>query len=478
MAKIKCLSAGLLPTRKSHQKGGQEIMRTLLFWTALFSNLTLAYSQGNTPFTFEEFIKVVRDNHPVMQKSELIKEAAEAYLLKAKGSFDPKIQHETEGKNFNDKNYYQLSHTALKIPTWFGIEVKGGYEINRGDYVSGEHQTPGSGLWYGGISMPIGKNLFIDERRKTLRQAQVMMDQSEIDQRIMQSDLMLHASEAYWDWYRAYHLLEISKEGLRLAEERLKAVKISAELGEHAQIDTLEASLQRDSRALELEQIKGLYVYYNAGIAVYLWNKDFVPLELKDDAFPPVTDSVVSIYHNVNTDTTVWMKQYDYKLELLKIEERYKKEQLKPEFNVVYNPILQPTGSGFLPFSSNNMKYGFNASFPIFLRKERGDLNALQVKQMDTELDRTVKSLELKNKLIAIRAIIEASEKQLEIQNTVIESSKKMRDAELIKFDLGESSLFLVNSRELKYLESKSKGVELMAKYRSYHAQLNWLQTE
>jgi hypothetical protein len=172
------------------------------------------------------------------------------------------------------------------------------------------------------------------------------------------------------------------------------------------------------------------------------------------------------------------MKQYDYKLELLKIEERYKKEQLKPEFNVVYNPILEPTGSGFLPFSSNNMKYGFNASFPIFLRKERGDLNALQVKQMDTELDRTVKSLELKNKLIAIRAIIEASEKQLEIQNTVIESSKKMRDAELIKFDLGESSLFLVNSRELKYLESKSKGVELMAKYRSYHAQLNWLQTE
>jgi hypothetical protein len=53
-----------------------------------------------------------------------------------------------------------------------------------------------------------------------------------------------------------------------------------------------------------------------------------------------------------------------------------------------------------------------------------------------------------------------------------------MRDAELIKFDLGESSLFLVNSRELKYLESRSKGVELMAKYRAYHAQLNWLQTE
>ncbi len=447
----------------------------LIVLSCLFNQ---AYAQDRTPLSFEEFTTLVQKNHPVMQKVELIQQAAEANLLKSKGGFDPKIVHETDGKNFNDKNYYQLSHTALKIPTWFGIEVKGGYELNRGDFISGEHQTPGSGLWYGGISVPLGKNLFIDERRKMLRQAQVMLNQSELEQRIMKSDLMLHASEAYWDWYRSYHVMVISEEGVRLAEERLKAIKISAELGEHAQIDTLEATLLRDSRALELEQSRASYAYYKASLGVYLWNTDIIPLELKEEAFPPIVKYTPSIYHNIHPDTTVWLRIYDYKLELLKIEERYKKEQLKPEFNLLYNPILQPTNGGFIPFSSSNYKYGLNASFPIFLRKERGDLNSIRTKQLDTEIDRSIKSLEIKNKIFAVQEIVSSFEKQIEIQETVITSAETMRNAELIKFDLGESSLFLVNSRELKYIESKSKGVEIMAKYRSYQAQLNWLQSE
>ena len=273
-------------------------------------------------------------------------------------------------------------------------------------------------------------------------------------------------------------MLVISQEGLRLAEERLNAIKISAELGEHAQIDTLEATLLRDSRALELEQSKATYAYFKACLGIYLWGTDLIPLELKDEAFPPVAKYTQSIYHNVYPDTTVWLRIYDYKLEILKIEERYKKEQLKPEFNLLYNPILQPTNGGFIPFSSTNFKYGLNASFPIFLRKERGDLNSIRTKQLDTEIDRSIKSLEIKNKIAAIREVISSLEKQIEIQESVVKSSESMRDAELIKFDLGESSLFLVNSRELKFLESKSKEVEIMSKYKTYQAQLNWLQSE
>ncbi len=454
-------------------------MRQILLLALFFSLFSqCVFSQEQISLTFEDFIKTVRNYHPMMQKSILIREAADANLLKAKGSFDPKLSHETEGKNFDQKNYYQLSHTALKIPTWFGVELKGGYELNRGDFVSGENQTPSSGLWYGGISLPVGKNLFIDERRKTLRQAQLMIGQSEIDQRIMQSDLILHASEAYWDWYRAFYILEISKEGLRLAEERLNAVKISAELGEHAKIDTLEATLLKDTRKLELEQANVGYLYFRAGLGVYLWGPNLIPLEPKENSFPPSTDTLNSVYHNIMIDTTVWLRQYDYKIELLKIEERYRKEQLKPEVNVVYNPLLEPINGGFMPFSVNNMKYGLTASFPIFLRKERGELNSIRVKQSDTQLDRVLKSLEIKNKIYAVQNLVISLGSQIRTQRLIIESAKRMRDAELVKFDLGESSLFLVNSREIKYLESKSKGIELMAKYRTYHAQLDWLQTE
>jgi outer membrane protein TolC len=479
MEAFECFSSRLLSPGKANEQKAEKMKRRFLLLICLFFSFApFGFSQQQEPLTYEDFIKIVREHHPIMQKSLLIRSAADANLLKSKGNFDPKITHETDGKNFNQKNYYQFSHTALKIPTWFGLEVKGGYELNRGDFISAEHQTPASGLWYGGLSMPLGKNLFIDERRKTLRQAQLMIGQSEIDQRIMQSDLILHSSEAYWDWYRAFHALEISNEGLRLAEERLNAIRISAELGEHAKIDTLEATLQRDTRTVELEQAKANHAYYRAGLGVYLWGPNQIPLEPKENSFPPKTDSTHSIYHNITIDTTVWIRQYDYKLELLKIEERFKKEQLKPELNLVYNPLIQPVSGGLMPFSTNNMKYGLTASFPIFLRKERGDLNSVQIKLKEAQIDRSVKSLEIRNKVYGISQMVFSLGSQIRTQESIIESSKKMRDAELVKFELGESSLFLVNSRELKYLESKLKGIELMAKYRIYQAQLDWLQTD
>jgi outer membrane protein TolC len=436
------------------------------------------FAQDSVSFSYEDFISLVRENHPMVQQASNAVSLANADVLKSKGSFDPKLEHESNNKRFDDKNYYQLSNTAVKIPTWFGIEVKGGYEQNRGDFLSGENQTPGSGLWYGGISMPLGKNLFIDERRKMLKQAQTLREQSEVDQRIILSDLILSASESYWNWYRSYYLYSINVVGLNLAEERLKAVKVSAELGENAKIDTLEATLMRDYRKLELEQSRADAAYFKAIMEVYLWAPGIVPLELNDSVRPSKINITPSIYHNISPDSTVWISKFEYKLEYLAIEERYRKEMLKPEIDLVYNPLLQPTGNGFMPFSASNMKFGISASMPLFLRKERGELASIRVKQSNTALDKNLKRLELENKMEGIRKVCVNLEQQYTIQQDVINSSKKMRDAELLKFDIGESSLFLVNTREMKYLESLLKEVELVSKLNIYRAQYNWLTTE
>jgi hypothetical protein len=201
-------------------------------------------------------------------------------------------------------------------------------------------------------------------------------------------------------------------------------------------------------------------------------------LELNDSVRPSKINITPSIYHNISPDSTVWISKFEYKLEYLAIEERYRKEMLKPEIDLVYNPLLQPTGNGFMPFSASNMKFGISASMPLFLRKERGELASIRVKQSNTALDKNLKRLELENKMEGIRKVCVNLEQQYTIQQDVINSSKKMRDAELLKFDIGESSLFLVNTREMKYLESLLKEVELVSKLNIYRAQYNWLTTE
>jgi outer membrane protein TolC len=43
---------------------------------------------------------------------------------------------------------------------------------------------------------------------------------------------------------------------------------------------------------------------------------------------------------------------------------------------------------------------------------------------------------------------------------------KRMLDAEQAKFNAGESSLFIVNSRELKWIESREKYIKTYSDYR------------
>jgi outer membrane protein TolC len=56
----------------------------------------------------------------------------------------------------------------------------------------------------------------------------------------------------------------------------------------------------------------------------------------------------------------------------------------------------------------------------------------------------------------------------------MINNYKILVNGEVEKFNNGESSLFLVNSRENKLLESESKLIELQYKYSKIRATLLW----
>ena len=51
------------------------------------------------------------------------------------------------------------------------------------------------------------------------------------------------------------------------------------------------------------------------------------------------------------------------------------------------------------------------------------------------------------------------------IQRDLVINATLLRDAEEIRFEAGESSLFLVNQRERTLIEAQAKLVELEAKY-------------
>jgi hypothetical protein len=104
----------------------------------LLSNLILTPSFGQSSLSAQQFIDIVKQYHPVAKQANILIDRAKAEALSARGGFDPTFYVETDQKTFNGKEYYAYVNPELKIPTWYGIEIKTGIENNTGTFTSPE----------------------------------------------------------------------------------------------------------------------------------------------------------------------------------------------------------------------------------------------------------------------------------------------------------------------------------------------------
>ncbi len=459
-----------------------------LFFYIVFALLTKSLA-AQTVFTPEQFIWFVKQYHPVVKQADLLKTQGENTIRRARGNFDPYLFTYFDNKQFDDKEYFRILNTGLKVPTWYGIELKTGYDQNRGIFLNPENNLPLGGLWYGGISVPIGQGLFIDNRRAQLKQAKIYAESTEAERKAILNDLYFEAIKHYWKWVEVYNQLKIYEESVELAQTRFEGVKQSFIFGDNPAIDTLEAYIQVQTRQMGKNQYELLYKNAKLELSNYLWFENNTPLEITDSlvpinytSIPNVTtipqDSITKILTQIEA-THPLIQLYDYKLQSLEIERKLKTEMLKPKLNLNYNLLNEPIGSNYLSqLSPQNYKWGIEFSFPILLRQQRGELKLTGVKILDTEFNQQQKILEVKNEIQQYFNEQENLSKQITLFNSAVNNYQQLLEGEKQKFSLGESSLFLVNSREIGFIDAQVKLIELISKYEISKVGVIWASGE
>ena len=456
-------------------------MRILII---LFLALSVGFELlSQATFSDKQFFEIILKNHPLAKQAQLQTQFGEKEILYAQGGFDPKIFTHTLQKNFNSTSYYNLIHSGLKIPTWYGLEFKGGFESNQGAFLNPEEKTPSSGLVYAGASVNLGKGLFIDQRRAELFKAKVYYQSTFFEQKLQLNELIYESGYAYWNWFLSYHSLIILDEAFQLANIRYDAVKRTAELEDRPEIDVVEAGLQVQNRESMLRNYEAEYKGSGFKISTFLWNEQQVPLDL-DSLTTPVKIEIlekdsVTLLSNQEIDTALANHPYiqvtNFKIKGLEIERKLKKEQLKPELAVNYNFLNQPIQNNpFANLSMNNYKWGLTFEMPILLRKERGDLAKTNLKlkeeQFNLENSKAYVEYKIRNAYVDYNnALI-----QVEIFQKTVVDTKRLLDAEKAMFESGESSLFLINARELAYIQAKLKWVESIAKSKQAYLSLKF----
>lgn len=437
----------------------------------LISLSGIAQPDTATTLSFNEFLQLVKQNHPVAKQADLLTKAAAANTLLAHGSFDPKLFYEFDNKYYDSKDYYELENGGFKIPTWYGIELKAGYEQNQGTYLNPENTTPNQGLLYSQISFPVLQGLIIDERRAMLKQAKLFQELSTYEKINAINELLYKAGKAYWDWQLSYANLKVHQNSVALSQERFDAIRRTSVLGDRPAIDTVEAIIQLQDRITTLQQALMDYRTKSLMLSGYLWLENNVPIELTDKTVPalPAENDYNENTLNSNLakiDSLILvhpsLKVYDFKLLQLNVEKKLKQDKLKPSVNINYNPLFdtENLNAGY----ENNYKWGVTVGFPLFLRKERAELQLTKIKIENTTYENINKRNELIYKIKSTVNEFNTYKNQIDIYNKNVFNYERLWLSEKRLFDSGESSLFMINSREMSYINAQIKLNEIVNK--------------
>ncbi|WP_420603875.1 TolC family protein [Flagellimonas sp.] len=445
----------------------------ILFCLFFLSVATQLYGQQETTvLNFKEYLGYVKKYHPVAKQAQLTIAIGQANLMKARGGFDPKIEVDYDRKEFKGTEYWDRLNTTFKIPTWFGIELKGSYENREGQFINPDETLPADGLYSAGISMSLGQGFWVNKRMATLRKAKFYREQSKADQDILVNEVLYKASLAYFDWLQAYRDQQVFQDFLRNAEERFGGVKKSAMAGEIAMIDTVEAKIAVQNRALSLEQSNVKLMKKSLELSNFLWIND-VPVELQAEVVPEINverdiDLTLEIMGR-SLDSFVLgnhpkLRSLEYKIDGLVVEKRFKANKLLPKLDVEYN-FLSETPKNINSFDVEAFKGGVTFKLPLFLRKERGDLKLVKFKLRDAEFERDNAFIEIQNKVLAIYRELDSYTVQNQLIADIVEDYGTLLAAEERKFGFGESSLFLINSRESKLIDAYLKRNQMQNKF-------------
>ncbi|MBP4136641.1 TolC family protein [Flavobacterium geliluteum] len=429
--------------------------------------------------TYNEFLGYVKKYHPLVKNANLEISKAQANLMMARGGFDPKIEVDFSQKQFKDKEYYSILNSSFKIPTWYGIELKAGFDNNEGVYLNPENTTPNQGLTSFGISVPIGQGLLINQRMADVRKAKIQIKLSDSERKLQAVNVLYDASIAYFNWKKNFEEMKLYENYNKNAEIRLEGIKSLITQGDKPAIDSIEAGIIVKNRALSLEDSKLKLAKAKLELSNFMWLENNIPLEISEELVPETALEATLqetlktndlLQNDFNPETHPKLNALQNKIDILNVEKDLKQNMLLPKINVGYSYLSEPSYIDNYRF--DDYKIGLEFYFPLFLRKERGSLKLAKYKVQESQFALALEKTQLTNKINAQKTEINSLLKQKKLAKDLVENNITMLDSEERLFSFGESSLFLINTRENNLVSAKLASIALENRFYMSNSEL------
>ena len=397
-------------------------------------------------------------------------EIGSVQIKAAKGGFDPQFTSEYENKFFNSSHYYSVIDAKIKQAIYSSHYLSVGYKYAQGDFVNPENRTPNQGLPFVGIETSLLQGFAFDKRRSEVLKAEGYANYLAAEQEAVQNEVLFSATGYFFEWIFASQELALLKKFVNVAADRFQNIKVLVTVDEVAAIDSVEASILYQTRLIDYQQAQQEYFKKSANLLKSNWTNDTITSYSLENII--TKDSLNYYYIRARLAQTTWLANNDIsnpsllKLtaqgDILRIDQRLRKELIKPKLDVSYNLLSTKTLS---TFNTNNYNWGIKFSVPIGMRMSRNEFALSKIRVENNTYEFNTKFNEIQFKINYLVKNIAFIDEQISLAEKNRDFTSQLLIAEKYKFEAGESSLFLVNTRESKLLESELKLAAYKTKY-------------
>lgn len=448
----------------------------ILIFFLIFNLKNLYSSECNTKLTLENVLHSVKNNHPVIRIAMLSNKIANSEVLSSKGAFDINLKSYGFYNRYNSSSdigqpeYAQMYNTELELLTRYGLLIKSGIDLNKGDIKTPISPTGEDGEYFISLNAPLFRGAGYNTFSVNESLAEYNAKKVKNNLRLVSLELLLKTINTYWKWAASIKKLEIENKLLDLAVFRLKAISKREKNGDLAAIDVVEIKQEIQRRKSRVIKSERTYQKLSYELSWFLWQNNSSETQnilgcSADDFNSNLHNKIKFNLNNgkmMALENRPEIQDFEISRMIAKLEKDFATNDLLPKLDIA---LKVGTQNGRGSMNGADVKAGLEFDIPLQRRDAKG-----RVKKFSFELSKI--NLQEKNMVQKIFlqvddaiSAINQSRKNITIVKEEVNLAEKLENGESKRFSLGDSNLFMVNLRERTSAESKIKLVDIIYEY-------------
>jgi len=418
-------------------------------------------------FTVDTIKQYLTKDNPFVYISMGKKYVSEEKLHYTLGNYDTKILAKYEDKDY-PLTYGKFYSLGLEKPLENGVDLGVSYRYADGTQEYNNIKTSEDGEILLGIKIPVLNVVNnIDKRRLDIGLASMNIEQTDFQHQDSMRNLYFKIMMNYYKLVYASSAVKISKELLSKVQRRYTFLNKRVQKGSLSEMSLLEVKQQIINREQILLSSKTNYANVFTDFLTllniskeefsgkYRLPASFILQTYKFDFKSSMQTALENRYD---------LKIFNNQIKKLNLKQKYNDTLKYPSFDLgLYGVYDIKNNSEY--YDQMGYKVTVNMNFPIEQRKYSG-------KNMENKHNMTLINAK-KNRLLAelrtnLKSIItsaHALEKNIESSNKELELAQQLENLELRKYELGSSTLFMLNQRELQTVKVQKKLLKLKLDY-------------